>query len=449
MRPRLLVGTCATAVAVILSAATPSGACAQEMREALNRLFVFGEGAEALFLGGSAGFPATEVHGQHFIPSEIQANAAILDFFTNSIARSVSSFPIPTTVASETFVFVEGVPTPTSTSFGPISAERAQTVGRGRLNAGISFTHLGFTDLRGVDLDDVRLTFVHENVDFPNCDQVFGGDCSLYGVPQFENDVIDLTLDLDLGADVFVLYGTYGLTDRLDLSIAVPVVNLELNGVSTARIVPTTGDEALHFFGGTQESPELAARSQTRGTTTGIGDVAVRLKARAVEGDVWQLGVLAETRAPTGREEDFLGTGEWNAKGLLILSGDFEGFSPHANVGYEFRGSDLEEDDFEAILGFDHLLTAWATLAVDLLGTFKVGERELLLPEPVRIEAPFGQEVELTNLPERRDDVVDGVLGFKFRTGPGVILIANVLVPLNDGGLRTGPVPTLGLEYSF
>lgn len=449
MRSRLLAVAYATAAALVLPCATPSDARAQEMREALDRLFVFGEGEEALFLAGSAGAPATEVHGNHFIPAEIEANAAILDFFTNAIARSVSSFPIPTTVASETFVFVDGVPTPTSTSFGPISAERAQTVGRGRLNAGISFTHLGFTDLRGVHLDDVRLTFVHENVDFPNCDEIFQGDCSLYGVPQVENDVIDLTLDLDMGADVFVLYGTYGLTDWLDLSVAVPVVNLELNGVSTARITPSTGDEALHFFGGTQENPELAARSQTRGETTGIGDVAVRLKARVAEGDTWQLGVLAETRAPTGREEDFLGTGEWNAKGLLILSGEFQGFSPHANVGYEFRGSDLEEDDFETVLGFDHRVSSWATLAVDLLGTFKVGDRELLLPEPVEIEEPFRREVELTNLPERRDDVIDGALGFKFRTGPGLILITNVLVPLNDGGLRTGPVPTVGLEYSF
>lgn len=449
MRLRLLAAPSVAAVTITIFCAAPSTASAQEMREALDRLFVFGEGEEALFLGGSAGVPATEVHGDHFIPAEIQANAAILDFFTNSIARSVSSFPIPTTVASETFVFVDGIPTPTSTSFGPISAERAQTVGRGRLSAGLSFTHLGFRNLRGVDLEEVRLTFVHENVDFPNCDQVFQGDCSLYGVPQFENDVIDLTLDLDLGASVFVLYSTYGLTDWIDLSVAIPIVSLELNGVSTARITPTTGDEALHFFGGTQENPELGARSQTRGETTGIGDVAVRLKGRLLEGENWQLGVLAETRAPTGREEDFLGTGEWNAKGLLILSGDFEGFSPHANVGYEFRGSDLEEDDFEAIVGFDHRLAPWATLAVDLLGTFKVGDRELLLPEPVEIEAPFHREVELTNLPERRDDVIDGALGFKFRTGPGIILIANALVPLNDGGLRSGPVPTLGLEYSF
>lgn len=446
MLPRL-VRICA--LVVLMPIALPVTGGAQTMRETLDRLFVFGEGEDPLFLAGSAGQPATEVHGDHFIPSETEANAIVLDFFTNAIATNVASFPLSSTVASQTFAFVGGVPTASSTSFGPIFAERAQTIGRGRLNAGVNYSRLRFAKIRGVDLSDLELTFVHQNVDFPGCDEAVGDDCSLFGVPQVENDVVDLRLDVDIEAEVLAFYTTFGVTDWLDLSLAIPVIDFEMDGRSVARITPTTGDEALHFFGGDQANPVLEATSFSNGQTTGIGDVAVRLKARLFRGQNWQMGALGEARAPTGREEDFLGTGEWNAKGLLILSGTFSDFSPHLNTGFEYRGSDLDPNEAEVIVGFDHRLSDWATLAVDLLSAFKVGDRELVLPEPVVVEAPFRRTIRRTNIPNRRDDILDGSLGFKFRTTGGLVVVTNVLVPLNDGGLRSSPIPTLGVEYSL
>lgn len=95
------------------------------MQEALNELFVFAGGGSPLFLVGSAGTGATQVHGAHFIPSEAETNATLLDFFNNAIAANIASFPLSSTVSSQTFVFVGGVPQATSNSFGPIFAERA------------------------------------------------------------------------------------------------------------------------------------------------------------------------------------------------------------------------------------------------------------------------------------------------------------------------------------
>jgi hypothetical protein len=426
----------------------PCPARGQSLRETLNQLFVFGGGENPLFLVGSADVPATAVHGEHFIPDAEEANATVLDFFNQAIAANIASFPLSSTVSSETFKFAGGVPQATSNSFGPIFAERAQTIGRGRLNAALNYSRLRFSQIRGVDLDDVDLTFVHQNVDFPGCDQIFGGDCSVYGIPQFENDVINLRLDLEIDADVYALSTTFGVTDWLDLSVAVPVIDLDLQGTSTANIVVSTGDQALHFFGGTEENPLLQATTRVSDRTTGIGDVAGRLKARVVDAGTWVFAVLGDVRVPTGREEDFLGRGEWTGGGLLIWSGVFSGFSPHANVGYEFRGGELEQDAVRLAAGFDHRLAGWATLAVDVLGTFRVGEEKLGFPAPVRIDAPFPRTVRRTNIPDRRDDVVDGSLGFKFRTPAGLVLVTNVVVPLNKGGLRPSPIPTLGLEYS-
>lgn len=434
---------------LVSSLLLPAVSHGQSMQDVLNELFIFGGGEDPLFLAGSAGSSGTAaLHGDHFIPASSEANTALLSFFNTTIASNVANFPLSSTVASKTFRFVDGVPTPTSNSFGPIFAERAQTIGRGRLNAGLIYSRLRFAEIRGVDLDNVQLKFVHENSDFPGCDDVFGADCSLYGVPGFENDVIGLTLDLNMQADVFAFYTTFGLTDWLDLSVALPIIDFEMRGSSLAAITPTT-DPVFHFFGGTQEEPDLTATTDAFGSSSGIGDIAGRLKALLVRGASWDLGLLAEVRAPTGREKDFLGTGEWNAKGLLILSAIFSDFSPHTNLGYEYRGSEFDQDALNIIAGFDQRLSDWATLAVDFLGAFKVGAEKLVFPEDVTYDAPFTRTAQLTNIPNSRDDVMDGSFGFKFQTGGGLIIVTNVLVPLNDGGLRSGVIPTLGLEYTM
>ncbi len=422
---------------------------AQSLRDVFDELFVFGNGSDQLFLAGSAGLATTQIHGDHFIPSQSAGNGALLGFLTSSLAVNVSSFPLPSTVSSETFRFVDGVPTPTSNSFGPITAERAQTVGRGRFNAGVNYSRIPFNSLRGVDLRALELTFTHVDVDFDGCDEAAGGDCTEFGIPQVENDVIDLSLDIGLEAEIFAFFGTFGLTDRVDLSFAIPIVSLSLEGNSRASVDASTTDQALHFFGGTPENPVLDARSAVRGSASGLGDVAVRLKARVTDNPIWNVGVLGEMRIPTGREEDFLGTGDLNTKGVLIVSGLYEEFSPHLNLGFEFRGSDLDQNELEVVLGFDHLLASWATVAVDLLGAFKMGESVLAFPEPIQITSPFPRTVRRTNIPDRQDDIIDGSFGFKFRTGGGLVLVSNFLVALNDGGLRSRVTSTFGLEFLF
>jgi hypothetical protein len=54
-----------------------------------------------------------------------------------------------------------------------------------------------------------------------------------------------------------------------------------------------------------------------------------------------------------------------------------------------------------------------------------------------------------TNIPNMRDDIIDASIGLKFVTSPGLTIITNALIPLNDGGLRPDVAWTLGLEYNF
>jgi hypothetical protein len=432
-------------LAALLS--VPVGTGAQTMTDEFNSLFVFSGGGGALFLGGSGGVPSVQVHGAHFIPSESEVNGSLIGFLNQTIARNVASFPLSSTVASQTFVFVDGVPTPTSNSFGPIFAERAQTLGRGRLNAGVNYSRLNFSQLRGIPLEQLQLVFVHENSDFPNCDTIFQVDCAEYGLPLWEHDLITLDLDLDMQAEVSAFYATFGVTDWLDVGFALPVVSFNMNGTSTATILQASGLPALHFFGGTTTAPEFTATKATFASTSGVGDLAGRFKIVMVRGEAVDLALLGEVRLPTGSEEDFLGSGSTNARGLFIASSTYGDFSPHLNIGYGYRGAELDQDVIEFAGGFDHRLTEGATFALDLLGTFKVGDEKLAFPEPIVIPGGYRQTVHRTNIPSRNDNVLDGSVGFKFRAGTGFTVVTNVLVPLNEGGLRASPTPTLGIEY--
>ncbi|MDX1648006.1 MAG: transporter [Longimicrobiales bacterium] len=417
------------------------------MQELLDQLFVFSGGQEPLFLVGSAGQPATEVHGNHFIPSEAATNGVLLDIFTGAIASNISNFPLSSTVSSQTFTFVEGVPVPTSSSFGPIFAERAQTLGRGRFDVGFSYTSLGFERLRGAPMEALELTFLHENVDFPNCDVIFDGDCSQFGFPSWEQDRINLDLDLDIRAEIYAFTAVFGVTDWLDLGVAVPVVQIGIDGMSVATVSPAVIDDVPHFFGGTAESPELSANSFVDGSATGIGDVAARAKFKFLDSETLGLAVLGEVRLPTGREEDFLGTGSVQSSGLLIASATYDAFSPHVNFGYSVKEEAVGPDAFTFAAGFDQRLSEWATFIADVLGEVQMGD-SAEFPESATYEWPTERTVGLTNIPNRRDDVISGALGFKFRTQSGIVLWTNALVALNDGGMRDRLAATFGFQWA-
>ena len=110
------------------------------------------------------------------------------------------------------------------------------------------------------------------------------------------------------------------------------------------------------------------------------------------------------------------------------------------------------ESASDAILGtvgFDHLMGSNVTLAVDVLSSLQVGESKLRLPQPVTIDYPFRRVIEPTAIREMRDDIVDGSVGFKYSHASGTTAIVNVLMPLNEGGLRSRTIFTFGLEYAF
>jgi len=423
---------------------------AQGLRDKISELFIFTSGKDPLFLGGTAGSDsATALHADHFVPSANADNGSLIAFISTAISQNAGNLPVSATSGGSTFRFEAGVPVATSGSPGAIFGERAPTLGRGRVFVGANINRLHFETLRGVNMHDIEMTFTHENVTGPACDSIVGSSCTPYGVPTHENDVIDLRLALDLNMTVTSFFVTFGLLDRVDIGVVLPIVSTSLSGTSNAQIVPFGGTSAQHFFGGTAANPELSTSRFVTGSATGVGDLATRVKVNLMRSERTNFSVLADVRFPTGSADDLLGSGHIAARGLGILSARFGAFSPHANIGYLFRSGSSQNSAVLTTVGFDHVMAPWAAIAVDLVSELQVGESKLRLPGTVTYERPFRRTVEPTNIPNARDDVVNGSFGFKFVTHSGIILVANTLWPLNRGGLRPNVLWTAGLEYNF
>lgn len=440
----LVLGCCAVL--------TAPPARAQTLRDRISDLFIFGPGQQPLFLAGSGdpNNPASlQVHGLHFIPASSAENGALIAFITDALGSSIGSIPIGSTSGGETFRFEGGVPILTSTSAGPIFAERARTLGRGRVLAGISRTGFRFATLRGVDMGDINLVFTHQNVDFPGCDAQFGGDCTQYGIPRLENDAIDFRLSMDLDVRVTSMYVTYGVTNRFDFSLVVPIVQAEFRGESDAQIRPFGGDSVVHYFAGTPANPGLTAHLQSLGSSSGLGDVAVRLKVNLRDTPNASFAILVDGRFPTGSPDDLLGAGKFSGRALMILSSKFGDFSPHLNAGYLYHAAKQRNDAILGTIGFDQRLADPVTLALDLVTELQVGNSLLPLPGIVTYDSPFRRTLNPTNIPEMRDDIINGSFGFKIAAARKTTIVLNTLFPLNRGGLRPNIVYTAGIEYTF
>src|SRR5512132_363810 len=113
LRARIRAALPSIALATTVLLATAPVAQAQNLRQRISNLFIFGEGQEPLFLAGS-GDPNNplplQAHGMHFIPSSSAENSALIATISDALSSSISSIPIGSTSGSESFHFVGGVP---------------------------------------------------------------------------------------------------------------------------------------------------------------------------------------------------------------------------------------------------------------------------------------------------------------------------------------------------
>ena len=141
------------------------------------------------------------------------------------------------------------------------------------------------------------------------------------GVPLLENDVIELDLALDLDIRVATLFLTYGVTDRVDVGVVLPIVSTSLQGAEPGAGLPIRGhdgDALLRWH--PEQTPNSPRMRLVQGDASGLGDVAVRVKANVRQTGRALFSLLGDARFATGSEDDLLGSGTFAVRGLAIFS---------------------------------------------------------------------------------------------------------------------------------
>jgi hypothetical protein len=416
------------AIAAVSLALVASPLTAQTLSDRFRQLFTFGNCGQPLCL------EVSNEHGSHYIPAVTQGENDLLAFLTGSIATSLGNLPFTSATSGVTFRIDEtGVPVATSVSGGPIFAERSQTLGRGRFLLGVNVNGISMDNVRGVPLSDLELRFTHQNV----------GNAAL-GDPTFERDIIEVATDMSLSLIVTSAFASIGIMNDVDIGVLVPFVRASLEGSSQATL-DAFQPGSPHLFGGTSETAESSAE----GSATGIGDIAIRAKINLYQTPEFGFALLGDARLPTGDEENFLGSGTTSVRALGILSGSFGNFAPHLNAGFAYRSGENQSNSLLATLGFDQLMSDRVSIAAELITDFEIGDPQLILPEPVVFTSPTVETVNLTDIPNEKDNRMDAAFGIKFLLASEVRGVTNIMFPLNDGGLRPKFLWTVGIERTF
>ena len=222
-------------------------------------------------------------------------------------------------------------------------------MGRRNLSLGLNYLRRTYDTFDGQDLreGDIRLYFPHNDCcPGQGTSGQAGGDGTTLN-PFFEGDVLEGALAINLDTDTVSFFANYGITDRLDLGVAVPIVNVDLKTDLTATIIrlATAANPLIHSFDG--EGSDHTIQS-VAGSASGIGDITLRGKVRFLDKPGGGLAVSADLRLPTGKEEDLLGTGATQFTATFIGSTTFGKVAPHVNLGYTLSSgiSEAAEDAF-------------------------------------------------------------------------------------------------------
>jgi len=180
------------------------------------------------------------------IPDEATIGAVVA--FGDRLRAQFANFPLGSSTGGFTYSFDEGsgIYTRNSTSFGPAFTERAATIGRRKLSVGFNYQHTSFDTFGGEDLRGGAIRFYLPHTD---C-------CSMAAPPPspqnpgFEGDIVEAALDLKATIDTVALFANYGVTDRLDVGIAIPItrVDLDANVRATILRLSSSDNPRVHTF---------------------------------------------------------------------------------------------------------------------------------------------------------------------------------------------------------
>jgi hypothetical protein len=408
------------------------------------------------------------------IPSAAAIGA--VEAFNDRLRSQFANFPLGTSTGGFTYTYNEqlGTYTRRSPSFGPAFTERAVTIGRRRGSFGVNYQHTSFDTFGGENLNDRSITFYLPHTDCCNAATPPPSELN----PGFEGDIIEAALQLKATLDTFAMFASIGLTDHLDLGVAVPVSRVDMEADVQATIIRLSSfaTPLVHTFVQGQDVPQKTFSES--GDATGIGDIVVRSKYNFLTRGATALAAAVDLRLPTGDSDNLLGLGTTQAKLYFIWSQSRDRLSPHLNIGYTASGTGDRvatlgytplgvSDEFNYSGGVEFVATPQLTIIGDLLGrnlidagTVKAEDKTFFFRPGAASNAAVDLQTSTTNplnnqpyrqlaLTPGNLNLVLGSAGVKYNPVPKLLLTGNVLFPLTNGGLRDRLTVAFGVDVAF
>jgi len=423
-------------------------------------------------------------------------NSQPTSFFLNltalnsAVGGQLGQLPLVSPASGITFSFDKalGVFVPMQYNFGSVLSERSSTIGRHKVLVGFSYQYFTFDSLDGLSLRNLPAAFTQNDI----------GSCSAssaataVGGCAFIRDVIVSSTNVDLRVSQYTSFVSFGLTDRLDISMAIPINNVGMSVTSAAAVHNNGSDNNIQFIDpttgqGCLPGPCFHRTFSNYTGATGIGDITFRAKYNVWKGEKSGVAVGGDLRVPTGDALNYLGAGAVGVKVFGAWSRNGR-IAPHVNAGYEWNGSSYLAGNITPTsvngttpaptkdnLPAQFLYSAGAevgvfkrlSLAFDYLGNYYINAPRIA-PSTLQelpacsVPPPPGQTGLSACNSFQATGAVDPIfqqtkgsfntsnagVGLRFRPFGKFLLTGNVVIKLDDPGLRAKFIPLAGISFS-
>lgn len=360
-----------------------------------------------------------------------------------SIGGQLSMVPLASPASGIVYVLDPSLKIPVAAgteTFGPVLVERGETLGARKLFLASTYQYFSFSSIDSVKLNNIPILF---NVCDPS-----DGQCG----------PIATTNRLDPKINQVAFFGTYGITSRIDVSVALPINSARLTVAATGCTPPYCKTQVFS----NQQQISFTPTESVRETATGIGDIGLRVKGQVYRGERIRVAAGVDVRTPSGNALNFLGTGAIGVKPFAAISRSGR-LAPHVNVAYQWNGSSIIGGSTPGVKadlprnffwdgGADVALDKKVTVAGDLLGEYV---QQALRLQPITITpqatslVPTPVPVTTVAISRGSFPTLQASIGLKYKPLKQLLLSGNVLFSAAANGLRAQPVPLVGASYTF
>lgn len=386
-------------------------------------------------------------HAAHF-NSSFQSDFRLMNI---ALTSQLTALPVPSPASGFTYKFdaTTGTFVRSTRSFGPILTDRGETIGRGRVAFGTNLQVFSFDRLDGVTLSDVPAVFRHDNY------RSTGG----------RSDVIATRNTIEATVTQFTGALTFGLTDRIDVSAAVPLIRTRISLLSNATIerVGTGTNLGVHYFldPAAPDGHGTSRQFFSGASATGVGDIVLRTKGTLMREGRRALSTGIDLRLPTGDERNLLGSGTLGVRPFAAVSTTFGPASPHVNVAYQWNGRSLlagdvrggikadMPDQFQYAVGSDVSVNPHLSVVFDVLGQRFIHSPRLSTFDFLA-EGP-ASSVSLRDLVFQTSSfwTASGSAGLKANLATRLLINFNLRFAIGSAGLTDRITPLVGVEWAF